>query len=139
MTLFSVDMVVLTCCNDDCGISFAVPAWWHKGKCETHSRFHCPNGHEQYFSSESDVEKARRERDIARQQVARAEQEAAEAQQRAIKLERETKKLQKRASAGTCPCCSRTFSNMATHMKRQHPEFVEAGGAKVIPMKAGEK
>jgi hypothetical protein len=135
----NVDDVVLTCCHKDCGISFAVPSWWHKGKRETHTWFYCPNGHQQHFSSESDIEKARRERDIARQQVARAEQEAAEARRGWEKAEREAKKLKKRASAGTCPCCQRTFSNMATHMKREHPQFVADGGAKVVPIKVAAR
>lgn len=135
MTLFSIDMVVQTCVNKDCGISFAVPSWWDKGKRETRTTFYCPNGHPQSYCAESDLDKARRERDIARQQVARAEQEAAEALARAQKAERAEKRLKKRASAGTCPCCQRTFSNMATHMKNQHPNFVAEGGAKVVPIK----
>lgn len=125
----------ITCCNTDCGISFEVPNWWYKGKRDTHSWFYCPNGHRQHFSAESDLEIARRERDIAKQQVARAEQEAAEAKARAEQAERSEKRLKKRASAGNCPCCKRTFSNMATHMKRQHPEFVAGEGAKVVPIK----
>lgn len=120
----SVDDVVLTCCHTDCGISFAVPAWWHKGKRETHAWFHCPNGHRQHFSAESDLEKMRRERDMARQEIARVEQAAAEQRQRAERAEKEAKKLKKRASSGTCPCCQRSFSNMATHMRKQHPTFV---------------
>lgn len=134
-----VPSVVITCCNTDCGISFAVPQWWHKGKNDTHTWFHCPNGHRQRYSEESTEEKMRRERDIARQQVARAEQEAADARRDAVKAKKETVKLKKRSSAGTCPCCSRTFSNMATHMKRQHPKFVQDGGANVIPIKVGAK
>jgi 4-hydroxy-3-methylbut-2-en-1-yl diphosphate synthase IspG/GcpE len=31
--------------------------------------------------------------------------------------------LAKRAKAGVCPCCNRTFSNMAEHMKKQHADF----------------
>ena len=131
----NIDDVVLTCCQSDCGISFAVPNWWESGKRQTHSWFFCPNGHRQHFSQESDLEKARRERDIARQQVARAEQEAAEARRGWEKSEREAKKLKKRASAGTCPCCQRTFSNMATHMKRQHPQFVADDAQNVVPLK----
>src|SRR5882724_3119522 len=114
----------LTCCNTDCGISFAVPEWWYTGKKRNHSWFYCPNGHHQHFVEESDVEKARRERDIARQQVARAEQEAAVAQKGWAKAEKEAKKLKKRAAAGTCPCCSRTVSQLERHMKTKHPQFV---------------
>jgi len=29
-------------------------------------------------------------------------------------------RLRKRAAAGTCPCCKRSFSNMAEHIKRRH-------------------
>jgi hypothetical protein len=127
-----VPTVTITCCDTDCGISFAVPAWWHQGKRNNHSWFYCPNGHRQHFSAESDLEKARRERDIARQQVARAEQEAFDAQRRAELALKQKRRLEKRASAGTCPCCQRTFSNMSTHMKKQHPEFVAEN---VVPMK----
>lgn len=27
----NIDDVVITCCDDKCGIAFAVPAWWHRG------------------------------------------------------------------------------------------------------------
>lgn len=128
---FSVSAETLTCCDSNCGISFSVPAWWLKGKRETHAWFFCPNGHRQHFTAETDEEKMRRERDIARQQLARAEQEKAEAEtnaekasKRAFKAEQAKKKLERRTAAGTCPCCRRTFSNMSTHMRKQHPDFV---------------
>lgn len=31
-------------------------------------------------------------------------------------------KLKKRAAAGVCPCCNRTFHNLARHMETKHPE-----------------
>lgn len=125
---------VITCCNKDCGISFAVPKWWEQGKRENHSWFYCPNGHHQHFPGETEAETLRRERDIAKQQVARAEQEASDAYAAAAKAERETKRLKKRMSAGTCPCCQRTFSNMSVHMRKQHPDFV-AGAVNVVPIR----
>lgn len=129
---FYVDGVTITCCHKDCGISFQVPGWWEKGRRETKAWFYCPNGHGQHFTGESDADKFRRERDIAKQQLARAEQEAADAQKRADLLQKQKRRLEKRAAAGTCPCCQRTFSNMATHMKKQHPEFVAEN---VVPLK----
>lgn len=45
-------------------------------------------------------------------------------------------RIKKRAAAGTCPCCKRTFSNMAEHMKKEHAAFVVETGAKVVPIKA---
>jgi hypothetical protein len=98
--------------------------------------FYCSYGHKQfYLEGESEETKLRRERDRLKQQTARLEEEASLALVRAEKAERATKLLKKRASAGTCPCCQRTFSNMAEHMKHQHPQFVADGGAKVVPIK----
>ncbi len=66
----------------------------------------------------------RRERDQARQQIARAEDAAAEARAAMEKAERKTKRLMRRVSAGVCPCCNRTFSDLARHMKTKHENVV---------------
>lgn len=99
-------------------------------------QFFCAYGHKQhYVVGESEETKLRRERDRLKQQTARLEDEAREVRARAEKAERATKRLKKRTAAGTCPCCQRTFSNMAEHMKHQHPAFVCDAGAKVVPIK----
>jgi hypothetical protein len=103
----------------------------------------CPSGHQWGWTKETcEREQLRRERDRLKQDAARLEEEkrvawltANEQSERAKKAEAANRKLKKRASAGTCPCCSRSFSNMAEHMKRQHPEYVEENGAKVVPIK----
>lgn len=127
-----------------CGVLHAMPAvLLDRDRAEGGYR-HCPNGHQQGWSKEaSESERIRRERDRLKQDAARLEEEnrqafaaANEQRERAIRAESSIKRLKKRASAGTCPCCSRTFQNMATHMKQQHPEFIENGGAKVVKLKA---
>lgn len=86
--------------------------------------FYCSYGHRQYFiEGESPEDKLRRERDRAIQQQARLEEEKREAEERAAKAERATARLKKRAAAGTCPCCTRSFTNMARHMKDKHPDW----------------
>lgn len=35
-------------------------------------------------------------------------------------------KMKKRASAGVCPCCKRTFKQLAAHMSHMHPEYAKA-------------
>lgn len=104
---------------------------------------HCPSGHAWGWTKEtSEREQLRRERDRLKQEQARLIEERDAAQRaeneqyaRANKAEAATKRLKKRSSAGTCPCCSRTFANMAEHMKHQHPQFIADGGAKVVPIK----
>ena len=34
--------------------------------------------------------------------------------------------MKKRAQAGVCPCCTRTFTNVARHMKTKHPDYNKA-------------
>lgn len=118
------------CCS--CGIKFGMPTEWREKKRRNKTLFYCPNGHSQHYTGETQEDKLRRERDIAKQQLARAEQEAADAQKRVELLQKQKRRLEKRAAAGTCPCCQRTFSNMSTHMKKQHPEFVAEN---VVPLK----
>lgn len=127
-------------CNR-CGCRFGMPDGFLNNRRSDKADFYCPNGHSMSYT-ESISEKLRRERDLLKQQTARLEDEKRQAEEaaslasiRAEKAEAATKRLKKRSSAGTCPCCARTFSNMAEHMKHQHPAFVADGGAKVVPIK----
>lgn len=128
-----MSMFVTTRCGE-CGIEFAVPDFFDKERRDTGKGWHCPNGHSRVYR-ESDADKFRRERDQAIQQMARAEQEAAEAETRARKAEAEVRRIKKRASGGVCPCCNRSFTALARHMKAKHPEF----GASVVAMDGGKK
>lgn len=134
------DLDVTKCPN--CGCYFGTPDGFLGNRMEDKRDFWCPNGHVMSYR-ESEADKLRRERDRLKQDAARLEDErrmaslrAEEAEGRAYKAERAHRLLKKRTAAGTCPCCQRTFSNMSTHMKRQHPEFVADTGAKVVPIKA---
>jgi hypothetical protein len=136
MSSFVVTETIHTLQCANCTMTFGVPKRFEEDRRKDHKGFFCPAGHNNFFSGESDEEKLRRERDIARQQVARAEEEAARARRKAINAERETKRLKKRAAAGTCPCCQRTVIQMARHMKTKHPEFVAEETSNVVKMKA---
>jgi chromosome segregation ATPase len=124
-----------------CGCLFGMPQGYLNNRRGDKAAFYCPNGHSMSYR-ESEADKLRRERDRLKQEAARLEEENAAAQlaldvarDRMQKAEKANKRLKKRTSAGTCPCCNRTFGNMAEHMKHQHPEFVSDSGAKVVPIK----
>lgn len=34
-----------------------------------------------------------------------------------------TRAVKRRVAAGVCPCCTRTFQNLAAHMQNKHPGF----------------
>lgn len=108
-----------------CGVRYAMPSALYNHQRLEGGYHHCPNGHTQGWSKEdSEIEVMRRERDRAKQQVARVEDEKREEVAKRIAAEARETRLKKRTAAGTCPCCQRTFSNMNTHMRKQHPQFV---------------
>lgn len=123
-----------TCCRADCRATFAMSDEQHAIAMERREdfKFYCPNGHGQwYVSGETEAEKLRRERDRAVQQLAEWQDYEREARERAERAERrvaaakgQVTKLKKRASHGVCPCCSRTFADLARHMAGKHPGFV---------------
>lgn len=94
---------------------------------------YCPNGHSWVFKSKlqiSEEDEIRQERDRLRQKIAEKDDE--------IKLQKELRKYEehrviaykgivtktkKRLSGGACPCCNRTFSNLASHMKTKHKDY----------------
>lgn len=89
--------------------------------------WYCPNGHKLVIR-ESDAEKYRREAERLKQQIAQKDDEIAWQREQRKVSERQVAaakgqitKLRKRANAGVCPCCNRTFTNMARHMKTKHP------------------
>lgn len=107
-----------------CGLPFAMPTRLYNQCRNNGTTFHCPLGHAITFKeTQSDI--IRRERGRLKQENARLEDENKNAlatanQQRELKLkvERKLKRVQK----GVCPCCTRSFQNLARHMQTKHPE-----------------
>jgi hypothetical protein len=87
----------------------------------------CPNGHKRGFrkgTEEVERDKIRRERDQLKQDAARLNEELATERKRAEDAERKTVQMRRRAAAGVCPCCNRTFLNVQRHMKTKHANVV---------------
>jgi hypothetical protein len=110
-------LIVSACCS--CGITYATPESWDKQRHIDKANMYCPNGHSQVYR-ESDADKLRRqllsaeaERDFARQQRDAAEKKAE-------RKEREVKRILRRANAGVCQDCHRTFQDVAKHRATKH-------------------
>lgn len=124
MSFITITEEMYICRCAGCSIQFGMTKDFQDRRRKDHETFYCPAGHPQSWKAESDEDKLRRERDIARQQVARAEQEA-KSTQRALEAEKKkAAKVKKRSAAGVCPCCNRTVGQMARHMKTKHPTFM---------------
>lgn len=113
-----------TCPN--CGIRFGVPTHYLESRREDKKIFYCPNGHDLSYQ-ESLLDKVSRERDQLKQQLARKDDEIAAAKTLQTKAEQKAKRIAKRANAGVCQCCTRTFSNLARHMATKHPDVAPHG------------
>jgi hypothetical protein len=117
----SIALTEIVC--GQCGIKFAVPEDWRAAKQETGDGWYCPNGHCRAYT-ESDAAKYRRllkeEKDRHVKTLSRLNETAIAEQ----KVTKELNRVKKRVHAGVCPCCNRTFQQLARHMKTKHPEQV---------------
>jgi ssDNA-binding Zn-finger/Zn-ribbon topoisomerase 1 len=118
----SVEFEVMRC--GECGERFALSKPFYDDRKRDGNIWYCPNGHPRVFR-EPELDVLRRERDLLKQRLARKDDELAAARRDEERAVKKARRLEKRASAGTCPCCNRTFMQMSRHMKTKHPDFVE--------------
>jgi len=107
------------CCN--CGVTFFVPTDLQQRALKDGRTFYCPNGHGQSYT-ESERDRLKKELTAAQAALQSANKRREWAEQDAKSVRAEHARLKQRAHAGVCPCCHRTFSNVARHMKTKHAE-----------------
>lgn len=121
-------LTVLQCAN--CGMTFGITTDFEGRRRDDHESFYCPKGHSQSYRQESEAERLKRQlAETERQRVQwmdRAREKGEEAK-RADASRRVVKghltRIRKRVAAGVCPCCKRTVSQLAAHMKTKHPDY----------------
>lgn len=123
MTIRGAQHVVTEC--PTCGVVHTIPKVVYDNLQREGGYYHCPNGHTWGWSKDScERERLRRERDQLKQQIARVEDEkraaVAQAESRAARAEAAQKLTERRARAALCPCCNRSFQNVARHMATKH-------------------
>lgn len=112
----------IQCCR--CGTPFAMSADLERVRRVDHEIFYCPLGHQQHWPAgktqeQKLQEQINRERSRAASLSAQLDQEKASHSSTKGQLT----KAKKRAANGVCPCCNRSFVNVARHVAGQHPEF----------------
>jgi hypothetical protein len=110
-----------------CAVWHTVPEIVHDSYYREGGFWHCPNGHQRGYrrgQEEIDRENIRLERDRLKQQQAQLMDEIAAQRTRAVAAEKKVLQTKRRANAGVCQCCNRTFSNVQRHMKIKHPNVV---------------
>lgn len=118
---------VVHCCA--CGMPFALSGDFYQRRMDDGKDWHCPSGHSQHFT---DSAVRRLEKAVAAE---RAAKERAEAEARWQREQREhaqrrlsasrgvVTRIKNRVGNGVCPCCNRSFANLARHMSGEHPEW----------------
>lgn len=118
------------CCN--CGVAFAMTADFQRRRRNDHKLFYCPSGHQQYYNGPSDRDRAQRlagELDMERTRRQQAEKSADYATRARKAVSTRLRKVKTRVGHGVCPCCNRTFKQLAAHMDTKHPGYAEATAA----------
>lgn len=111
-----------------CGIHLAIPEDLYDYAHRHKTTVWCPLGHMFVWNdtTEKELEETRarlaqvRRREIATRDLLRHEERSHAATRG--HLTRKRKQLV-RVKAGVCPCCNRTFQQLARHMKAKHPDF----------------
>lgn len=115
-----------------CGIEYHVPSAWEREQKRLGGKggWWCPNGHQRVYRT-SDEDDLRAERDRLKQDAAYKDDRIRELQvssaiawRKVSAAKGQITKIKKRASNGICPCCNRTFSDLARHMGTKHPNYV---------------
>lgn len=114
-----------------CGIRVGIPQQlYDHAREDSSNKLYCPLGHVfVYRKSRGDEEREKRER--AERQLAlersrrdQAEAAAREERERTAAARAEVTRTRKRAVAGACPCCDRSFVQLARHMATKHPDYL---------------
>jgi hypothetical protein len=116
-----------------CGVVWAIDEEYLAARRNDHEGWTCPNGHSFVFNGPSEEERLRRQLESERDSRARlqARLDQSEASRRGLKgaatrARNEKARVIARIANGVCPCCNRTFENLARHMATKHAEYVDA-------------
>jgi len=110
-----------------CGVAFAMTAHFESQARRLHTVFHCPNGHRQSYEGKTEEERLREQLARKEQELTLARRQRDGEQNRSRALRGHLTRHKRRSAAGLCPCCRRTFAQLARHMKSKHPDFAKDG------------
>lgn len=124
--------VTLTQINcGECGGTYAINERYRQQQYEKGGSWTCPyckcgwgySNNNENARLRKELAEAQRGKDFYKNNAA-AEREAREATERRLIAQKAAKtRLRNRIKNGVCPCCTRTFNNLARHMKTEHPGF----------------
>jgi len=112
-----------------CGVWHAIPQIMFDSCYKDGGFWHCPNGHSRGYDEGSllnQLEKEKKRRKWAEKAEAGRREELRSAMKSLSAQKGVNTRLKNRAKAGVCPCCNRTFKQLAAHMKNKHPAYAKS-------------
>jgi hypothetical protein len=114
------------CCK--CGHLIFMSEDFQQRRQRDHAFWYCTScGQSQHWGGKSALEKENArlaaELEAERRRKTEALERANEAERRRAAQFGENTKLRNRIKHGVCPCCHRTVSQLARHMKAKHPQY----------------
>jgi len=89
---------------------------------------YCPLGHTYIIAGKGEAARLREQLEAA-QRARQATRDLLAHEQRSHAATRgHLTRTKRRVGHGVCPCCGRTFQQLARHMKAKHPDYAEGGG-----------
>lgn len=135
---FNADTTLHVVDCPSCHVTYAIPQTFYEAAREHNSAANpnnywavcCPFGHSWHYTGLNQEQRLKQnlkwEREHAARMAAQRDQARADAHaQKSAKtrFKNQRDRERKRAAAGVCPCCNRTFKQLARHMENQHPHF----------------
>lgn len=110
-----------------CSIPFGITADMNRRRRDDHARFYCPNGHINWYSQDSELERLRRDNASLARRSENSDARARMEQRAAAAARGQLTKTKNRIARGVCPCCNRSFpgDKMQVHIATQHPTYTE--------------
>ena len=126
---------VQACPRVGCGVMFGIEDEYDDQRRADAGSFYCPNGHSMSYGK-SEADKLREKLAAVERMHAMAQttithlSDQCEAAERSARAQRAANtRLRRRVADGVCPCCQRSFANLARHMAGQHPDYATDGTA----------
>lgn len=121
----SIDVTLTEVNCGCCGGTYAINEKYRAYRAEKGGFWNCPYCQVSWgYSKEgTEAEKLRKELEAERKRKLEALARGNEERIRADKAEKKLKQHTRRVSNGVCPCCSRTFKQLARHMASKHPGY----------------
>jgi DNA-binding XRE family transcriptional regulator len=119
----NVSIVALTA---KCGHTIYMEAGFNRQRIEDEKAFWCTVcGDERHYGSNTETGRLRAELQKTQGELDRARQAESRAREKTGQIARSYKRVRDRIRNGVCPCCNRTFQNLANHMRTEHADYGE--------------